>query len=510
MKSRVALRQAQGPEQSRETVFGLWIACSATLLTLATTSMAQSRPTNTQPIATTAPMSQPAFSLPITFARSGQQAEILLRPLPGGRKIEKAVVLFAFGRSWSDPTDVIQTSAITKTTITVPPVRVPTVFAVRDLKTKFTVGELVAYPDSDTEWHKKLTLYSCGTPAWFNQWATAIGLPVKQVARRELPSAKLAPDKEDGKSLLILGRATAAEEFSELWKQVKANPRPVLVLDAEWFGQSAGPVSVAPAQMLGVLAEMAKQQWAQSLKFNSHRRPWDGIANRWAWIVDESGLPLVEQIRGLGWREVCSYLSWPDVLGRSEQADELLLAILKEAASLEAISPRKIRPPQSALADAARFEPLEVNMLYPARKDVSPVDRPVLSSALPSVVFSVSEPSILFVLDLRGKVQLPADVLDRCRGMESRHNPNGERKLRIEATDPDPWRGLLILGDDKILDEWQWLKLDRAKKTINRPGVIWLSDDELPPSKDNQIRLMLKLTELDVPLAPPIKEEKKQ
>ena len=470
--------------------------------------IAQTHPSGMQETASTAATAHPSGpNVPVTFGRSGRKVAIAIPPI---NLPTMKLALRAYGRVWATAIAEDQNDVFLATFET-PPVRTPTVFSVTHAELQNPeLAQVVAYPDRDVEWDKKIMLYSCGAPAWFDQWSAAIGLPLKQITPSELSVAKLTAAKEEGKSLLILGRATAAEEFSELRKQVKANPRPVLVLDAEWLGQSAGPVSVAPAQMRGVLAEMAKQQWAQSLKFNSHCRPWDGIANRWAWIVDESGLPLVEQIRGFGWREVCSYLSWPDVLGRSEQADELLLTILKDAASLEALSPRKIRPSQTALADAARFEPVEVNMLYPPRKDVSPADRPVLSSALPSAVFSVSEPSILFVLDLRSKVQLPADVLDRCRDIESRHNPDGERKLRIEETDPDPWRGLLILGDDKMLDEWQWLKLDRAKKTINRPGVIWLSDDELPPSKDNQIRLMLKLTELDVPLSPPTKEEKKQ
>ena len=68
---------------------------------------------------------------------------------------------------------------------------------------------------------------------------------------------------------------------------------------------------------------------------------------------------------------------------------------------------------------------------------------------------------------------------------------------------------LLILGDGKMLDEWKWLKLNRANKTIHRQGVVWMSDTELPPSKGSQIRLMLKLTELGVPLFPPGQEEKK-
>ena len=79
-------------------------------------------------------------------------------------------------------------------------------------------------------------------------------------------------------------------------------------------------------------------------------------------------------------------------------------------------------------------------------------------------------------------------------------------KSRINA-DAD---SLLILGDDKMLDEWEWLKLDRAKKQIGAAGVQWLPDDELPPSKENQIRLMLTLTELGVPLAPPDQEEERK
>ena len=61
-----------------------------------------------------------------------------------------------------------------------------------------------------------------------------------------------------------------------------------------------------------------------------------------------------------------------------------------------------------------------------------------------------------------------------------------------------------------MLDEWEWLKLDRAKKQIGAAGVQWLPDDELPPSKENQIRLMLTLTELGVPLAPPDQEEERK
>ena len=487
-------------------------------LVLSATASAQSRPADTQGAASTVPVtaSHPdslTVPIPITFARSGRQAEAMLLPVLGGRgRIEEEVVMTAFGRVWFGPTDVVQTSAVTRTMMTVPNVRVPTMFSIVD-RGKRIVGELVAYPDRDVEWDKKITLYSCGAPEWFDQWASATGLLVKQIAAADLASAKLPPSDDKGKRLLILGHATAGNYLPVVTKIANDMKVNVLVLGAHWFGDAAGPVSVAPAQMLGGLAEVAKQHWPQPLKFASHRRPWSGIANRWAWVLDQNGLPLVEEICPLSSEELrllpagesptyekqpqfemltrilVSNIPWQEQLGRSESADASFLALLSAAAATK--------------ARECQWHPVGfVNQAWPEPKDCAcPVLLAVRSGGFwRRQDFPDAKPDyvapIYVILDLRGEDRPPSgeDLSKQCK----------------QSLEGQPLVVLLILGDDKLLDEWEWLKLDRAKKTIHRPGVVWLSDDELPPSKDNQIKLMLKLTELGVPLAPPSQEEKKQ
>ena len=94
-------------------------------------------------------------------------------------------------------------------------------------------------------------------------------------------------------------------------------------------------------------------------------------------------------------------------------------------------------------------------------------------------------PRSVTILDLRGKGTLSEEE---------------QELFRKTAPGRRTWGGSLILGDDPMLDEREELKLDREKKRIGCNGVVWLPDDELPPSGDSQIRLMLKLTELGVAL----------
>jgi hypothetical protein len=271
--------------------------------------------------------------------------------------------------------------------------------------------------------------------------------------------------------------------------------RNLLVLDADWFGDAAGPVAVGGGQMRGdLLAITGKQMWAGMLEFHSHRQPCGTIANRWLWIPDRDGLPLVEAIAVVGTPltathpVVLNYLPWAEQLGRSESADATLLAILSAAAK--------------AATQEVVGHPLE--FIYPKKSELNGKDRPVLSA-----VRSVEpvprddrkpdyNPPIYCILDLRGKerIQHPeGDLSAICRS-----SIGGRQALST----------LIILGDDPMLDEWKWLKLDRAKKTVNRADVVWLSDDDLPPSKESRIRLMLKLTELGVPLGPPDQEEERK
>jgi len=507
-----------------QSAWRLTIILTAALLPAS--ALAQSRPAETtrqdspqsQPATSTAPTTNPALlPAPITFGRSGKmvKADLTLtgwstheEDRPDGQPVDhwvQQVVLHAYGRIWSDKIPVNNKSwrgpmSGIEAEIKVPTVRVPTVFSIRSVMPMPVgpggeIGILVAYPDKDAHWDRSITLYSYGTPLWFNQWASATGLPVKQIAHADLASAKLAPADEKDKALLILGYDADADrkdlpDMAKLAKDKKVN---VFVLHAFLSWDLAGPVNVAPAQMLGGLANIASQHWPQPLKFSSRRKCWPGIANRWAWIADGNGLPLVEELAQhpfLRPRIVLSYLQWQDQLGRREQADELLVGLLTAAATLEM---------HKGLGAFTRFGPIEVWMVYPPDKQIEPKGRPVLSS-MRSGRYSIVEPKSVSILDLRGTEKLPAELLGECRKIEGSIGPREGRKES----------DLLILGDDRMLDEWEWLKLDRAKKTINRPGVVWLSNDELPPSKDNQIRLMLKLTELGVPVAPPSQQEEKK
>lgn len=457
----------------RSRVVDLFIFAFIPLMLLLAWSVSQSRMDELQGAASATPATQPAAPrVPVTFARSGREVRVQVPQLP---LLSEAMALRAYGRIWVKAVAQNQKSVVSAEFLA-PEVRVPTVFSVAPVnRAEFVFAEVVVYPDRDVEWDKEITLYSCGAPEWFNQWAAATGLPVKQIALADLASAKLAPADEKAKSLLILGSAAAGKDLADVTKLAGDQKVNVLVLDADWFGDAAGPVSIAPAQMLGGLAQMAKQNWPQPLTFTSHRQPWGGIANRWAWIVDEHGLPLVEQaayapegmFAGDPLPVLCSYLPWATLLGREEIADQTFLEMLKAGAR---VTPRS---PMMALG-----------RVWPEKFNAS--QRPVLATAMKGQDRRLGG---VFILDIRGDGFPPDDEWNSGQSWEL--------------------RDLLILGDDKKLDESKWLKLDRAKKTSKREGVVWLSDDELPASRDNQIRLMLKLTELGVPLATPEPEKAK-
>ncbi|HUW99457.1 MAG TPA: hypothetical protein VMY35_00630, partial [Phycisphaerae bacterium] len=281
---------------------------------------------------------------PVTFARGGQEMRVWLHPFgwphPGLAKLN--VVLSAFGRTWSKPASVAVTSASASADMAVPKVRVPTVFSiiVDENRERRIVGELVAYPDRDVAWDEKIVLYSCGAPSWFDQWATATGLPLKTITPAGLPTAELGQVGEDTQTLLILSpNATGRRDPAYMVKLANEKAVNILVLDADWFGDAAGPVAVGGGQMRGdLLAITGKQMWAGPLEFRSHRQPYGAIANRWLWIPDRDGLPLVEAVAVAGTPltatrpVVLNYLPWAEQLGRREQADELLRATLAAAA----------------------------------------------------------------------------------------------------------------------------------------------------------------------------------
>ncbi|NLX59674.1 MAG: hypothetical protein GXY74_11365 [Phycisphaerae bacterium] len=425
--------------------------------------------------------------------------EVLLLSLRGGRLMEKEVVLTAFGRTWSEPADVIQTSAVTKSLVVVPAVRVPTVFSVVD-RGRNVVGEVVVYPDRDVAWNqetkqpgqdepaRKIALHATAAPQWFTEWAAAVGLPVRSISVTELSPTPVDAGGELPPVLLVVGRAAAGQGPGDLQTLAEEKRVNVLVLEASWFGPVAGKTAVEPRRMQAGLAEMASQQWPEPPEFAAHASPHGGIVNRWAWMTDRDGLPLVEEVRWVDTdrrsreqqrtppepRVIVSYLPWPERLGRSESADSLLVALLKAAAQ-----PRRELHWRMA------------EMTWPPETEILAAERPVLAAALQAWPVMRDIPSRIHVLDLRGSKEPPLGMTRELRKIEPEDNPTVDDGGRNE---------LLILGDDKLLDEWKWLDLNRPKKRVGRRGAVWLEDDTLPPSAAQQVRLMMKFTELGIPL----------
>ena len=410
-----------------------------------------------------------AATVPITFARSGQ-AELVEVAVAKGKPTAESVVLAAFGRVWNKPAQV--KNGVAK--IKVPIVRVPTVFQIISAgEAKSVLGELVAYPDQAVKWDKKIILYSADAPKWFNQWAGATGLPIKKVNLTEFKAVN-QQKPNDKKHLLIIGRKTAGKDFWDTLAIAVKYKINILVLDADWFGDKSGKVAVQPKQMAGGLAELRKQKWSKPLTFGSHRKPWPRITNRWVWIDGKEGLPLVEEIGGptTSYRRiVLSYTPWQKQLGRREEADMTLLKVLAATVGKNREFHHWFLP----------------KVLYPPTKILTktPTRRPVLTLGYKTWTTTWSVGFGRHIIDLRGKDSPPAGFRKTLKWVEDHNDREGP---------------LLILGDDPLLDNWKWAKIDRKKKMFKQAGVFWLPDDTLPPSAKNQIRLMLKLTELGAPL----------
>jgi hypothetical protein len=463
-------------------------------------SNAQLQPADTKPAASASPSSQPAAyqTQMIWFARSGTPTTVELAPtMP---RMDRAALL-AFGRTWTEAVNTRKQGIKFVADFKVPSVRVPTVFTIAhpDWPNRI-MGELVAYPDRDVKWDKKIILYSAGAPKWFDQWAEATGLPVKEVNLAEFKAVNRRKPN-DKKHVLVIGRKTAGQKFADTLAIAKKHEINVLVLEAKWFGGKSGKVTVQPKQMAGGLAEFRKQKWSKPLTFRSHRKPWPGIVNRWAWISDKEGLPLVERV----WVQantdkphpviLLNYVSWQEQLGRSESADQAMLALLLTVSKAEAWNvggyhgvsvigwPAELRPGGSD----RMLRPFAVSK-----------QRPVLSAILFGPIKATGMgPRYVSILDLRGKQPVTEELRNSL-----------EKRNSVKKTSPER---LLILGDDPLLDNWKWAGINRKKKKFKRGGITWLPDDTLPPSAENQIRLMLKLTEFGIPLKhpKPLKGEKK-
>jgi len=418
-----------------------------------------------------------AVELPVSFARSGHEVEARLKRFDWALfEPEKEVKLWAFGRKWTVPAHVhaFGSEPYAWCRLKAPDVRVPTVITILDPR-DHPAGELVVYPDQDVQWDKKIHLYCSEARGWFAQWAAATGLPVDEW------HGKANADE----TALLISHSHIDIALNLVPAQKKAAEGKVNLLAFSDYPVANSPVDVLPRWMSGGMSETGKEHWPRPMHFTRHVEPFLEIANRWAWVSDDRGLPLVEQVAIIDHPAaeirpvVASYLPWWQQLGRNEYADATLLALLSA----------------SAKAAPVELKGHPVGFIYPPREKLDPKDRPVLCAirSVEPVIRPEQEPDynppMIHIMDLRGKDKPAAD-------------PDELSKACRASVEGQAAAVLLILGDDPMLDEWIWLKLDRAKKAVGRPGVVWLSDDELPPSRENQVRLMLTLTELGVPLAP--------
>jgi hypothetical protein len=405
------------------------------------------------------------------------------------------MVLWAFGNPWGEPAIVKRGVA----EVVAPTVRVPVVFQPIPINDdKLFPCELVVYPDQPIPWDKDTHFVAVGIPDWFDTWAKAVGLPLKKY--NDLTSlTQDAWSSTDKPSLLILGGKGLEKGDSrrlrgrtERWfGRMGAVPSfqfaadhsiNVLVLASDWFRDNeAGwhELTLLPRYMSGSLADLQPQSWAMPPSFQMQTL---AVLNRQTLIAGPQ-FPLVEEIRSSqrgteSLRVVFSYVPWQQQLGRCATADTVFRRLLTDTAK-----GAKGRPPLDG----------RWCLLYPTAKEIRANERPVLAAALKSgmVIVGNKAPSPAaraYVLDLRGKALPPEDFFEQ---------PDGVQMIE-DSIGPDA--PLLILGDKPILDTWKWLDLDRHTRRSSRPGVVWWPDSSLPPSSEDQLRLMQLFTEWNIPL----------
>jgi len=279
-----------------------------------------------------------------------------------------------------------------------------------------------------------------------------------------------------------VGARAAGRSWPEVFRLAEAGDIDLLVPDADWFGPvHTEALEVAPGQMRGRLSELRSQRWRGPLRFPDRRGPWPGTINRRLWIECD-GIPLLEQVGPLAAdrRIVLSYVPWARQLGRNDLADDLLEYVIRSVADPE--RPEMTLRPLRVIGAVRRAEDAD-----------SAVDTDVLDAAARSLDLHVAQADALRVIDLRG-AERPSTVLLKAMAKEGARG--------------DEEHPLLILGDDRALNECMWLELDRRKATVVKPaGACWLPGDNLPPLQTDRIRAMIALTDFGVPIKNPSEEK---
>lgn len=442
-----------------------------------------------------------AGELPVSFGRSG--GVVSVRLAGGHDRSKSSVVLEAFGQSWAGPVDAKDG----RVDFDVPSVRVPTVFRMVTVESpRHVLGELVAYPPGHKlKWdrpsaqaenseriyrHREpIVIFIKDAPAWFTEWARAVGLPVNTGT---VGLTNVFGSEQHGRHLMVVGRKAAGKDATGS-SSIMRDPMNVLVLEADWFGKP-GPskISVVPESMAGPLAHFANQHWSAPLDFTRVHAPCPNVVNRWAWIEVDS-TPLAERLWAHNVNVVSSYVPWQQRLGRKALADLLFQDLLYAAALVPRTPPALKR---------------NIELLWPSKETVQRRTRPVLYASMESGdVLSGSYKPHGFVegkdalLDLRFMTSLR--VID-LRGPNLPDHAVARIRIPKDASERHP---LLVLGTDPAVDDGRWAEplnpLDgkqSAKKNVGKEksGVVWLPNDQLPPSTEAQVRLMQTLTRFGV------------
>jgi len=424
--------------------------------------------------------------LPVIFMRGGETIR-LEADFPHIDRSHR-LMLRAYDQLWMPMTAPAMmpttTPAAATATIEVPEVERLTVFTITVATQPFRkVGQIAAYPQqsrwTDRQEEKPVVIYGLDVPIWFRQWAHATSAPLIETDAKGL---KRRVASSEMPALAVVGPKSAGHAWSDVSQLADGADINLLVLDADWFGPiHQKTIDVGPDQMQGRLAELRSQQWRRNLSFPDHREPWAGLINRQLWI-EHDGVPLLEQVGPLvaERRIVLSYLPWARQLGQNDLADDLLEYVIRIVAEPRASAEKLLRPLRM-LDDICRAA------------DADPADRDVLEATTRSLSQDIEQVDAVRVVDLRGTKRVSDELL---------------KGISIEAASVDEDHPLLILGDDRTLDECKGIELDRSKMKIIKPvGAVWLPDDVLPPCQTARIRTMITITDFGVPIEEPSKEK---
>ncbi len=328
------------------------------------------------------------------------------------------------------------------------------------------VADLFVYPKShNLPWKEKPPLQvATPCPEWITQWLLVSGLPFEQV-----DSARLNTE-DRSRGVLVVAGVAAGETAGEFDNRYRRAGRNVLLLSAEWFGETpprpAAGERITATDLTGPLARHASQKWSRPVVFPVRQQPFPGIVNRRTFIRGRSS-PVVEEL-GTDWKQgtvIASHVPWQRQLGRNELADRLLFDLLIAVAGYRS---------ESINGTPVRF-------IIPDLEMVDSAGRPVLAAVASHQPADVDGAAV-DVIDLRGPDVAEVSVETVLQ------------LIRRQSGDSH----LLVLGDDSKGRVARAIMHARKKSKPLTAHLTWLPSDRLPPSAAEQVRLMEVLTEIGV------------